>query len=71
MPQYHIYCKKSIFQLHCMKATPVTTGTADKWEKLAVRHTATSATTGNSENRSVSTCHEPQGAWCHDELNGG
>jgi hypothetical protein len=36
-------------------ATPAITGTADIWEKLAAPHAAASATTGNSENRSVST----------------
>jgi hypothetical protein len=35
--------------------TPATTGTAEIWEKLAAPRAAVSATTGNSENRSVST----------------
>jgi hypothetical protein len=36
-------------------ATSATTGTADRWEKLSDPRTAAPATTGNSENRCVST----------------
>jgi hypothetical protein len=36
-------------------ATLATTGTADIWGKLAAPHAAACATTGNSENRPVST----------------
>jgi hypothetical protein len=35
--------------------TAATTGTAERWEKRAAPRSATSATTGNFENRSIST----------------
>jgi hypothetical protein len=42
-------------QLHCVKTTPATTCTADRWEKSAAPRTAPCATRGNSDNRSVSS----------------
>jgi hypothetical protein len=49
--------QSSPMQLQCVKTTPATTGTADRSEKHAAPHACAEAsvTTGNSENRSVST----------------